>query len=186
MSLNDIKSQLGDYAKDIKLNLGNVLSEEGAAGLTLNQIYATALACAYATKSGAVIAAIYGEVAAVLSDAEIHAAKAAATIMGMNNIYYRFVHLVSDKEFGKLPAHLRMQVIGNPGIDKADFELMSLAVSAINGCGMCMDAHVHEVMKGGISRVGVQSGIRIAAVVNAAAQAVAIEQASAGGASRAA
>jgi alkyl hydroperoxide reductase subunit D len=92
----------------------------------------------------------------------------------MNNVYYRFVHLVSDKEYGKLPAKLRMNVIGSPGIAKVDFELYALAVSAINGCGMCMDAHVHEVAKAGVSRVGVQSAIRIAAVVNATAQALSI------------
>ena len=69
-----------------------------------------------------------------------------------------------------MPANLRMNIIGNPGIDKVDFELMSLAVSAINGCGMCMEAHVAEVTKGGVNRTGVQSAIRIGAVVNAAAQ----------------
>jgi alkyl hydroperoxide reductase subunit D len=91
--------------------------------------------------------------------------------MAMNNIYYRFTHLVSDKDIAKLPAKLRMNVIGSPGIAKADFELMSLAVSAINGCGMCMDAHVHELAKVGVSKNGIQSTVRIAAVINAAAKA---------------
>ena len=173
MSLEQFKDSLPAYAKDIKLNLGSVLTPEGAPDLTQNQIHGIALASAYATKDAAVIAAIASE--SVLSDPEKEAAKAAATIMGMNNIYYRFVHLVSDKEYGKLPAKLRMSVIGTPGIEKVDSELYSLAVSAINGCGMCMDAHVREVEKAGISRTGVQSAIRIAAVVNAAAQAHVIE-----------
>ncbi len=174
MNIQTLKSQLGDYAKDIKLNLGSVLSEEGAPDLRSNQIYGIALASAYATQNSAVVQAVLGEAAAVLSKAETEAAKAAATIMAMNNIYYRFVHLVSDKEFGKLPAKLRMNVIGSPGIEKVDFELYALAVSAINGCGMCMDAHVHEVTKAGVSKTGVQSCIRIASVINAVAQAVVI------------
>ena len=66
------------------------------------------------------------------------AARAAAAIMGMNNIYYRFLHLVEDAEYQTMPARLRMNVIGNPGIDKLDFELLSLAVSAVNGCGLCV------------------------------------------------
>jgi alkyl hydroperoxide reductase subunit D len=139
--------------------------------LTLKQIYSIALASAYATKTPAVVQAVHEEASATLSEAEIQATKAAATIMAMNNVYYRFSHLVSDKEFSKMPAKLRMNVIGAPGIEKADFELMSLAVSAINGCGMCMDAHVHEVTKAGVSKLGVQSCIRIASVINAAAQA---------------
>lgn len=174
MSLSTIRASLGEYAKDTKLNLGKVFEEEGAPGLTQTQIHAVALASAYASKHAALIEAITAETAS-LSAAYVEAAKAAATIMGMNNVYYRFVHLVSDKEYGKLPANLRMNVIGNPGIEKVDFELMSLAVSAINGCGMCMDAHVHEVIKGGISKQGVQSSIRIGAVIMAAAQALTID-----------
>lgn len=174
MSLTTIRASLGEYAKDTKLNLSKVFEEEGAPGLTQTQIHAVALASAYASKHAVLVEAISGETAS-LSAAHVEAAKAAATIMGMNNVYYRFVHLVSDKEYGKLPANLRMNVIGNPGIEKVDFELMSLAVSAINGCGMCMDAHVHEVIKAGISKQGVQSSIRIASVMMAAAQALTID-----------
>ena len=177
MTLDTLKDSIGDFAKDIRLNLGNVLSPEGAPDLTQNQIYGIALACAYSTKNPAIIEAIGHEASGTLSDEEKHAAKAAASIMAMNNVYYRFVHLVSDKEYGKLPAKLRMNVIGNPGIAKVDFELYSLAVSAINGCGMCMDAHVHEVIKGGISQLGVQSAVRIASVISATAQALHIQQA---------
>lgn len=174
MSIKEIRSDLGDYAKDIKLNLGNVLSEEGAAGLSAEQIALIALSSAYATKHERLMQAIATQAAEHLSDDGIKAAKAAATIMGMNNIYYRFVHLSSDKEYAKMPANLRMNIIGNPGVEKVDFELASLAVSAINGCGMCIDAHVHEVEKAGVSKQAIQSTIRITAVINATAQALVI------------
>jgi lipoyl-dependent peroxiredoxin subunit D len=174
MNVQDLRNSLGDYAKDIKLNLGNVLTEEGAPDLLPNMIYGIALACAYSTKQPAVIEALLADANAVLSEEEKYAAKAAATIMAMNNVYYRFNHLVSDKDYSVMPANLRMTVIGKPGINKADFELYCLAVSTINGCGMCMDAHVHEVLKAGITKKAVQSTVRIAAVVNAAAQAAVI------------
>lgn len=172
MSIEALKDQMGDFAKDIRLNLGSVLTVEGAPDLTLNQIFGIALASAYSTRNATVIEALRAEAAATLSEAELEATKAAATIMAMNNVYYRFVHLVSDKDFGKLPAKLRMNVIGSPGIPKVDFELYALAVSAINGCGMCMDAHVGEVTRSGITKTGVQSAIRIASVINATAQAI--------------
>jgi alkyl hydroperoxide reductase subunit D len=177
MSIQTIRDQMPEYAKDTKLNLGKLVGGDEVDGLSLNQAYGIALASAYATKHADLIAAVKDQVADTLSDEEVNAAKAAATIMGMNNVYYRFVHLASDKEYGKMPAGLRMNVIGNPGIDKVDFELYSLAVSAINGCGMCIDAHVNEVTKAGISKQGVQSSIRIAAVLHAAAQALVIERA---------
>jgi lipoyl-dependent peroxiredoxin subunit D len=175
MSLETLKQRMPDYAKDTKLNLGKLLGGDEVEGLSAAQVAGIALASAYAIKSSEVIAAVSFLAAQHLSDAQIQAAKAAATIMGMNNIYYRFVHLVKDSAYSSMPAGLRMNVIGNPGIDKVDFELMSLAVSALNGCGMCMEAHVHEVEKAHVSKQGVQSCIKIAAVLNAAAQALAIE-----------
>jgi alkyl hydroperoxide reductase subunit D len=174
MSIEALKEMMPDTAKDIRVNLSKILSEDGAPGLSQKQIFATALASAYATRQSQVIASLTAEVGASLSAEEVTASKAAATIMAMNNIYYRFIHLAADDEIKKMPANLRMQVIANPGVTKVDFELLCLAVSAINGCGMCMEAHVHEVVKGGISKQGVQSVIRIAAVVNATAQALVV------------
>lgn len=172
-NLESLRDALGDFAKDIRLNLGTVLTPEGAPELSQSQIHQIALASAYATKDADVIAAIEAE-AAALPDAEKTAAKAAASIMAMNNIYYRFIHLAGDAELKAMPAKLRMNVIGSPGVAKVDFELMSLAVSAINGCGMCIEAHSHELQKQGASKLQIQSAVRIAAVIHAAAQAVRI------------
>lgn len=172
MSIEQLKNALPEYAKDIKLNLVSVLTEEGAPDLSQKQIYGIALAAAYAAKNSTVIASISNEVRQTLSDIEINATKAAAIIMAMNNIYYRFTHLVSDKSYSSMPAKLRMNIIGNPGMSKIDFELICLAVSTINGCGMCIDAHTHELQQAGISKQAIQSAVRIAAVLNAAAMGV--------------
>lgn len=174
MNLDQLKNQLPDYAKDIRLNLSSVLSEEGAPGLSRKQVMFISLASAYATKQRSVIDAIYTVAESELSINEINASKSAATIMAMNNIYYRFVHLVSDKSYATMPAKLRMSVIAKPGVPKVDFELASLAISAINGCGMCIDAHTHELAKADVRKEAIQSSIRIAAVMNAAATGVGI------------
>jgi alkyl hydroperoxide reductase subunit D len=89
--------------------------------------------------------------------------------MAMNNVYYRFVHLASNPIYGTLPAKLRMNVIGNPGIDKADFELFSLAVSAMNGCGMCIDSHERVLGQHGVKPEMVQTAVRVGAVMKAVA-----------------
>jgi alkyl hydroperoxide reductase subunit D len=112
-----------------------------------------------------------------LDDAYINGARAAAAIMGMNNIYYRFLHLVEDSEYATMPARLRMNIIGNPGIDKLDFELLSLAVSAVNGCGMCITSHEKKLRGGGISREQIQSAVRIASVIHAVASVLEYQQA---------
>lgn len=169
MNIEQLRNQFPEYAKDIKLNLSNILTLEGAPDLTQKQIYAIALASAYATKNINLITAVSKEATSHLIENEINAAKSAAMVMAMNNIYYRFIHLVSDKSFGSLPAKLRMNVIQNPGADKIDFELSCLAVSAINGCGMCIDAHTHALNKAGVSKLAIQSAVRIASVLNAAA-----------------
>ena len=136
------------------------------------QIYGIALASVYALKNTELTSEMLKMVAEYLQPNEIAAAKSAATIMAMNNVYYRFVHLVSDQSFAALPAKLRMNVLANPGVSKMDFELSCLAVSAINGCGMCMDAHMAELLKAGVSKLAIQSAIRIAAVMHASAVAI--------------
>jgi alkyl hydroperoxide reductase subunit D len=174
MGINALIEKIPDFGKDIRLNLETVLSPEGSPGLSPEQIGGVALATAYALMNQTVTDSIQAGPAASLSAEAKEAAKAAATIMGMNNVYYRTLHLLDDKEFGKMPARLRMNILGRPGIPKVEFELMSLAVSALSGCGMCINAHVHEVRKAGITNEGIQSTIRIAAVLNAAKQAIMI------------
>ena len=174
MSLMNLKETLSDYAKDIRMNIGSVLDETGAPGLNNSQIWSIALACAYATKNEKLIQAAGVEASQHISPEGIEAAKAAATIMAMNNIYYRFTHMAEQPEFTQMPAKLRMSVIGKPGIEKADFELICLAVSAVNGCGKCVNAHIHELHKVGVSNETIHSAVRVASVINATAQALVI------------
>lgn len=166
MSISELKNQIPDYAKDIKLNLSSLAADET---LDAQKLWGTFLASALATGNASVIAAVEADALDHLSAESVTAAKAAAAIMGMNNVYYRFVHLASNKEYGSMPAKLRMNVIGNPGVDKADFELWSLAVSAINGCGMCIDAHEAALRKEGVSSSEIQTAVRVASTVAAVA-----------------
>ncbi|HUI60262.1 MAG TPA: carboxymuconolactone decarboxylase family protein [Steroidobacteraceae bacterium] len=168
-TLDTIRDSLPDYARDLKLNLGSVLTPAGAPGLTDKQIWAVALASAIAARNVAFTRDIETLASAHLDAAHVNGARAAAAIMGMNNIYYRFLHLVEDPEYAQMPARLRMNVIGNPGIDKQDFELLSLAVSAINGCGTCVASHERTLRKHGLGREAVQSAVRVAATVHAVA-----------------
>jgi len=138
MPLDTLKARLPDYAKDLRLNLSSLATEPT---LTEQQRAGTFIASALAARNPEVTGAIMAEFTPQLAPEALEAAKAAAAIMSMNNIYYRFTHLASAADYRTLPAKLRMNVIGKPGVAKADFELWSLAVSAINGCGMCIDAH---------------------------------------------
>ncbi len=166
MTIDALRDQIPDYAKDIRLNLGSLANETI---LSDQQKYGAFLASALASRNATVIKAISAEVADKLSPEAMTAAKAAAAIMGMNNVYYRAAHLMSSQEYLKLPAKLRMNIIGNPGVEKVDFEIWSISVSAINGCGMCLDAHEKVVRKEGVTTEQIQTALRIAGVVHAAA-----------------
>ena len=172
MSLDALKEAMPEYAKDIKLNLSSVLAAGGAPGLSEKQIAGSALAAAYATNNEKLIELMEAHAQQSLTAEDMQGVKAAAVIMGMNNVYYRTLHLVSDQEYATMPTKLRMNIIGNPGIDKADFEAYSLAVSVINACGYCIDAHANKLVNGGFTKEGIQSLFRIAAVVNGAATAL--------------
>ncbi len=166
MGIDALRDRIPDYAKDIRLNLGSLASETS---LTDQQKWGAFLASALASRNAEVIREIAADAAEKLSGEALQAAKSAAAIMGMNNVYYRATHLMSAEEYATLPAKLRMNVIGNPGVDKVDFELWSLAASAVNGCGMCLDAHEKVVRKAGLSTEQIQASLRIASAVHAAA-----------------
>ncbi len=166
MTIDNIRDALPDYAKDLKLNLSSLLN---GSVLTEQQRWGTLLATALAARNARLIAAVAAAASRHLSPEAQNAAKAAAAVMAMNNIYYRFTHLASDPDYQTMPARLRMNVIANPGVEKLDFELWSLAVSAVNGCGKCIDAHDQVLRKGGVSREAIQQAVRIASVIHAVA-----------------
>jgi alkyl hydroperoxide reductase subunit D len=176
MSIDTLRQALPAYAKDISLNLSSLMNETI---LTDQQKWGCFIASAYAIGAGPVIRAL--EDGCPLTPEALTAAKAAAGIMGMNNVYYRALHLMHNREYSTLPAKLRMNVIANPGVDKNDFELWCTAVSAINGCGMCLDSHEEELRKRAVSSQVIQTALRIAAVVNAASRIVVAEEAAAAG-----
>jgi alkyl hydroperoxide reductase subunit D len=162
MQVVELARTLPDHAKDLRLNMSSLMNETL---LSEQQKLGTLLACAHATGVPALIRAAEADAEAALSPEAVHAAKAAASIMAMNNVYYRFTHLASNPDYAKMPARLRMNVIGAPGIDKADFELFSLAVSAINGCGACVDAHEKVLQQHGVKAETIQAAVRLASVV---------------------
>jgi alkyl hydroperoxide reductase subunit D len=172
MNLETLKNALPEYARDLKLNLSALAAEPA---LTAQQRAGTFVAAALASRNREVTEAILAELGGGMEPGALAAAKAAAAIMGMNNVYYRFTHLVGAPDYRTMPARLRMNVMARPGVDKADFELWSLAVSAINGCGMCMDAHEKVLRESGVSAEAIQAAVRIAATVHAAAVALEAE-----------
>ncbi len=171
MSLDAIKERLPEHAKDLRINLGNLLTSEH---LSPRQLYGTLVATAFTARNRELLAATIAEAAGHLSPEDVAIAKAVATTMGMNNVYYRFKHLVEKPEYQKLPARLRMQAVGHPADDKLDRELWALAVSAVNGCGMCIQAHEDGLRKLGASIDTIHDAVRVAAVVFATA--VALDQ----------
>ena len=162
MSIEDMKARLPDYAKDLRLNLGGIAS---ITSLTPQQLWCTALATAIAARNPDLVRAIDEAASEHLTEQAKSAARSAAAIMAMNNIYYRFTHLSKNPDFMTMPARLRMNVIANPGVEKPDFELWSLAVSAVNGCGRCIEAHEDVLLKAGVAKEAIQDAVRIAAII---------------------
>jgi alkyl hydroperoxide reductase subunit D len=169
VSIENLKGRLPAFAKDAKLNLSSMLSDES---LPVQQRYGLFLASAIASRNRDVMTA-FDELGRVhLTPQAQDAARAAATVMAMNNVYYRFLHLADNRAYETKPARLRMNVIGNPGVDKADFELWSLAVSAINGCGKCINAHEKVLLEAGVSEDTIQTAVRFASIIQSVAVAL--------------
>ena len=178
MSIEKARELLPEYAKDLKLNLGSLVS---SSPLTEQQLWGAITAVAAASAPSPAVALLDQEARAHLSDQAHAAALGAAAVMAMNNVYYRGKHLLHDlgvTSYDNMPPRLRMQVIGNHGgVPKQDFELWSLAVSAVNGCGSCLVSHEQELRKAGMPTEHVHEGLRVAAVVKAVCQVLAAAEA---------
>jgi lipoyl-dependent peroxiredoxin subunit D len=165
MNLDTLIDQLPSFAKDLKLNYSSLVRNNSE--LSQQQLWGTVVASAVATRSAALTAAVLVSAPEYLSAQALEAAKTVAAIMGMNNIWYRFQHLSSNPSYASTPARLRMTGLRGHGVDEIDFELWALAVSAINGCGKCVDAHEKVVREKGASEELVTAIIRVASVIHA-------------------
>lgn len=166
-ALETLRASIPEAAKDIKLNLQAVLSD---GPLSPAQRWGTAIASAVTVNSPELRDALVAEAKAQGVETNvIEDAFAAAALMAMNNVFYRFRHLVGKPAYATKPARLRMNRIAKPLANKVDFELVSLAVSAINGCEVCVQSHEKVVVEGGLTEDHVQDAVRIAATIAATA-----------------
>jgi alkyl hydroperoxide reductase subunit D len=163
MNLEELLETITAYARDLKLNFSSLKQQPD---LNEQQTWGTIVASAVASRNADFTQAALAEAAHHLSSPALDAAKGAAAIMGMNNVYYRFQHLASNQNYRTMPARLRMNVIRTHGIDPVDFELWCAAVSAINGCSACVDSHEKVVREKGMSEETVLAAIRLAAVIH--------------------
>src|SRR5688572_19196758 len=168
-AIEELRAGIPDAAKDIKLNLQSVL-QPGT--LTPAQTWGVAIASAIATRNTRLRDALIEDARAVVTPEVVDDALAAAALMAMNNVYYRFRHMIGKPSYSEKPARLRMQRIVKPATSKTDFELFCLAVSAINACEMCIRSHEDVVVKGGLSEDQVHDAVRIAATINATSVAI--------------
>ncbi|WP_135209739.1 carboxymuconolactone decarboxylase family protein [Vitreimonas flagellata] len=174
MSLQSLRDALPAYAADQKHNL-ITLSEEQL--LSEQQKWGCFLACAYATGQARLIAALESEASARLTPAARNAAKSAATIMAMNTVYYSAVNQLNNHDYRGQQPGLAMTALSQKDVDKIDFELWALAVSAVRQCGVCLNVHEAELHKRNVTLERVQAALRIAAVISAVAAVIAIESA---------
>jgi alkyl hydroperoxide reductase subunit D len=168
-TLEEIRNELADVHKDTRLNLQSVLQVES---LTPEQRWGVAVGCAFAARNERLKEAMLHEAREALgntADAVIEDARAAASLMAMNNIYYRFRHMVEKEAYATKRPGLRMNRMMQVTTSKVTFELVCLAVSAINGCETCVQSHERVVLENGVSEDQVHDAIRIAAVIHAAA-----------------
>jgi alkyl hydroperoxide reductase subunit D len=164
MSLDSLIDSLPSSAKDLKLNYSSLVRNN--AELTDQQLWGTLAVAAIATRCARLTEAVLAAAEERISAQALEAAQTSAAIMGMNNIFYRFHHLTSNAKYSTMGARLRMNGLRGHGVEEIDFELWSLAVSAINGCGKCVDAHEKAVREKGANEELVMAAIRVAAVVH--------------------
>jgi alkyl hydroperoxide reductase subunit D len=167
-ALDALRETLPDELKDLRLNLSSVF---GGEHLTAEQALGIAIAAARFDRCQPLTMALEADLSAACRDAAaavISDAIAAAGLMGMNTVYYRFRHMVGKESYSSRPARLRMTRIAQPATDKATFELMSLGCASMAGCEACIQNHESSLVKLGVSEDACHDAVRIAAVVRGA------------------
>ena len=171
--IDEMRDTLGDDTKDLKLNLSTVLRGDK---LSQNEAWGCALCVAYLLKDKQLIDALISDSQEILSDEERSDAKAAASIMAMNTIYYRSRHMIGKEFYEQQRPGLRMNRMMKPASDRIRFELYSTACAAIAGCEVCLQSHEASLLKEEVSQDKVHEVLRVAAVVNGFSVAYATEQ----------
>ncbi len=174
MSINSLLKRIPEYAQDIKQNLSAIFSAP-LQGLTQEQLCGIALAACYSIKHEHLLNNIRAEAKIYLEDNHFEAAKSAAIIMSMNNIYYAFTQAVENEEIKQLPSALQMDVINNSGIDQTDFEMYMLGVSILNSCDYCINVHTRKLLKKGIELAAINNIGRIVSVLKAVSDVLYLE-----------
>jgi lipoyl-dependent peroxiredoxin subunit D len=167
-ALDALRETFPEELKDTKLNLASVLAGEN---LSDAQAWGVALAAARFLRTPRLALALEADMNAGLGDAAaavISDATAAAGLMAMNTVYYRFRHMIGKETYSSRPPRLRMQRIAKPATTAVDFELMSLACAALAGCEFCLQNHEAKIVAEGTSEEACHDAVRIAAVVAAA------------------
>ena len=160
-----IKDSIPDHSKDIKLNLDSVINRSL---LSVEDTHACALVAALAAGNGELAYAIMTSGELDNFTAEMEAAKTAASLMAMNNVWYPFVEMCNDSELKGLPAGLRMNAYAtHAGVSKKKFELYALVASAIGKCHFCVKNHYDVLRKEGMTVQELHHAGKIAAVINA-------------------
>jgi len=168
-SIDALRDTLPDELKDIRLNLSSVLVGENLQTL---QSLGVALAAAAFVRCRPLAQAIEADLRAADAAAAapvISDAGAAAGLMAMNTVYYRFRHMLGKESYEARSPRLRMSRMAQPATSKADFELMSLGCAALAGCELCIKNHEASLVHLGVSEEACHDAVRIAAVINAVA-----------------
>lgn len=162
-SLDFLAEQNARYIKDLKVNISNALAYET---LTEKERWLLTLAVATNESKAALRAASLEKAReAGASDAELCETIACVSLLNTNNVFYRFRHFTKKEFYETTPAGIKMSIMVNPILGKEFFELLSLAVSALNGCELCVNAHEESLRRLGTTEVRIYEAIRLTSIV---------------------
>ena len=174
-AIEALLQRLPPETEDLATNLRRVLAGES---MDAELTWGVALAAAYHIGRTELSAAVLADArAAGVPDAVLEDARAAAAIMGMNAVYYRFRHLMDSATYNERPANLRMTRMQKVATTRARFELLSVGPAALAGCQMCLQVHEAAVLKDGMTADNVHDAVRVASVLNGVAVALAAAEA---------
>ena len=169
-SLNLLEKGNSRYVRDLKLNFTSTLT---SSHLSEKECALVALSIAVNNNNAVLINFLEQQALEKGATAEeVAEAAGCASLLALNNVFYRFRHFTGKEKYTQIPARVRMQLMSSPVTGKEFFELMSIAVSAVNGCEMCVNAHEKSILALGSTEERVFDAVRIASIITATGKVV--------------
>ncbi|MFV0444640.1 MAG: carboxymuconolactone decarboxylase family protein [Planctomycetaceae bacterium] len=161
--------QVEPFLRDFFMNFKRFVCSDGALDQQTKGVIAYAAACQAKCGPWIDLLAARGKTVG-LTDIQLTEIAALVATNAMYNTFFKFRDLSGSELFSGMGVGLRAHTLTGTSFDEKRTELISTAVSVLNGCRPCTSGHVESARQLGLSDEQLLEAVQCAATIAAACQ----------------